>query len=200
MKQFIVFLVFAATTCLVSCNDITLNCAFKTSIFKSTPRSYDCFIESLTFSAADKVVAVTGDHEDGKTNDDVTGFVAIGSGIEVFPRGLENVFPNLLIVSLQGSSIPTVNADDFKAFPNLRDLEIYSGELETITADSFKYNKNLEWLDMSSNKLRSIDIKAFQGLDKLKALFLYKNVCIDEYPAGSRDRVLELIEKVGQKC
>lgn len=177
-----------------------MNCKFHISKYKNTPQTYDCFIQSLTFTAADKIVAVTGDHVDGMTNADVTGFVAIGSGIEVVPHGLENFFPNLLTISYQQTSFRTVNADDFKAFPNLRDLEIYGGKLETITADSFKYNKNLEWLDLTSNKLKSIDTKAFEGLDKLKSLFVYKNSCIDENPAVTRDRVLELIEKIGQQC
>lgn len=143
---------------------------------------------------------MTGSHIPGRSNSDVTGFVTGSKELKVIPSGIGNYFPNIQSLTLQSTSISSINKNDLKEFPNLKALEIFDSNLEVIPADCFQNNPHLEWIDLHLNKIASIDGKVFDGLVNLKSLFLDRNVCIDRFAPKNRDKVLELIEEVKAKC
>jgi hypothetical protein len=178
---------------------IVIECEFKTSLDED--ENYNCNLQGdpLITSPGVTVSSANGDHLRRMSHADVQGFVSHQNTINFMPRGLSDVFPNLIGIWIGFAGMKEIHQSDLKQFPRLRYLSLYVNVLTIIEQDLFKFNPELEYISFYSNKITQIHPTVFDHLNKLRGLHLRPNVCIN-YNAGDRSAVVYVIRKVKQQC
>lgn len=106
-----------------------------------------------------------------------------GSIIKFFPSSLFTTFPNLeWLVFETSQSVDTLKPHFFQNGTNLKVLWIHFGELFTLNASTFVLAPNLERINFQHNKIESIDRLTFQGLTKLRGLYMQGNPIVNLFP------------------
>lgn len=89
------------------------------------------------------------------------------------PSNIENIFPNLEELCLQGNKIDQIPEGRFTmGFTNLKSIFLRGNPLSKITSETFKGLENLLYLDLQSTDLVKIDKNAFSPLKSLVELNL----------------------------
>jgi hypothetical protein len=110
-----------------------------------------------------------------KSDNDVNGFTIRNANTLKFPANLEKVFKGLILIQIY--NISDLTGDDLKPFPQLRFLLFEGNQMTAIRDDWFVHTPLLEEISFYSNQIEHIDVKAFDGLSKLRVLFLASNAC-----------------------
>lgn len=137
--------------------------------------------------------------------------------LQFLPENPANNFPNLEIYQASGCAIERIHRNNFRNLSKLRVLWLTSNPLEKISSDTFKDLISLESLVLSKiikltiftlllsflspvyNRIKFMNGAVFEGLNKLKIVYLQKNQCIDEFffPAS---RHAPMLQAVNDKC
>lgn len=113
-----------------------------------------------------------------QTNDDVRGIALSHCKLGSFPRELNEIFPNIDHLSINGG-ISEISKDDLAGFEKLRFLDLQSCEIRCLPSDLFEHTPNLEVVYVSHNKISSIGENLLEPLRSLKYLNLHGNTGID---------------------
>lgn len=148
------------------------------------------------------ITSVVGEHtSESFSLDDVGGFEAENADIRYFPKGLDKIFGNLVMIDINYGPLKEIHQSDLQPFPKLKCLELYQNEIEVLEDGLFKFNTELEMIWLSSNRIFHIDPEVFDGLlGQLSYLSLDTNECISEYVTNSTEKVFELVTNVTKKC
>jgi Leucine-rich repeat (LRR) protein len=179
---------------------IVIECDFDTGSW-SRVGNYSCSLSadpSIT-SPGVTVTSANGNHKPSMSHADVQGFRSIGATINFMPRGLNDIFPNLIVITINNAGMKELHQSDLKHFPRLRVLSLYDNAITIVEQNLFKFNRELEYINFNSNKIRQIHPTVFDHLNKLSMLWLNFNVCVDHGTSGRSD-VVNLISKVKQEC
>lgn len=167
---------------------------------------YTCIgMEIEIFSKDNRTVtSVRGAPLSGRNVSDVTYFSIFSRAIYYFPRGIENVFKNVINIQISDAQLLEVVQDDLKPFGNnLKMLWMFKNNLSTLEANLFEFNQNLESLNVSQNYFKTIDAKLFDNLPVLRLFDLSNNFCniSDGLPiAFNRTDVIKVIESIKINC
>lgn len=164
---------------------------------------YKCQIRGSKIIASEDdrtITSVTGEHLNGKTDDDVMCFQSFGAFYNFFPLGLTDIFKNLEAVYIMRGNLTEIHSSDLQQFgEKLTKLNVNHNFIEVVEADLFQYNPNLEDIEIYDNKLRHIEVGAFGGLTNLKELELKRNPCINKN-ARRRNDVIALVSDAELSC
>lgn len=139
-------------------------------------------------------------HMEGKSNTDVTAFVAYGKRIEYFPRNIEKIFGNLKGIYIQKCSLRKIQNSDLKVFPYLLELSLGFNRIDVLEDDVFSSNLNLQNIVLSGNVIYHIGLKVFDNLSKLSHLQFAECDCINGVAIDSTSQVKKLIKKLKLEC
>jgi Leucine-rich repeat (LRR) protein len=145
------------------------------------------------------VTSTNGSHNLSLSHADVLGFHSWNKTINFMPRGLIDVFPNLILIDIGTAGMKEIHQSDLKDFPRLKDLYLFNNDITTIEQDLFKFNTELELIELGHNKITQIYPTVFDHLSQLSRLWLWSNECINHH-AFNRSAVESLIKRVKQKC
>lgn len=177
---------------------VELFCEFKNSDF-----GYMCNVKYLNITSKDDrtITNVTGNHEGGKSNNDIKFFSSQQHNVHFFPFDLAKYFNNLEIVQIKAANSFKIHNSDLQQFGGkLKQLWLEENSIEILQDGLFKFNSNLEGIDLNTNKINKIERGTFSGLEKLTTLYLHGgNPCIDKY-AFRRNDVINLISDAEYKC
>jgi hypothetical protein len=148
------------------------------------------------------ITSVTGTHLDGMNNllveaidwDETPSF-----HIARFPRGIENIFPNLKLIRIYNTKLEKIGKTDFKPFKELQMLAIHGNYFEIIERDLFEYVPKLKYIRISACNISYIDPHVFDHLKDLEQLYFESNICVNENAFG-KSNVAKLITKLKDKC
>jgi hypothetical protein len=180
---------------------IVIECEFETKGFPTDGGIYTCELRvdpSIT-SPGVTVTSATGSHKPSMSHADVQGFYSLFNTINFMPRGLNDVFPNLIGIAIDNAGIKEIHQSDMKQFPRLKDLCLFGNAITVVGQDLFKFNTELEYISLDDNKITQIHPTVFDHLNKLSYLWLLSNVCINDN-AHDRSAVKNMIISVKQKC
>lgn len=139
------------------------------------------------------LVAVVGNHLEGKTNADIGQIRLINfSQFTRIPSNIGNLLPNLIAIDFRAELLTSVSADDLKQFPNITYLSIYGSQIVSLDADLFKYTPHIQALVIPSNKLVSVARDLLTSLVDLKWVNFLSNPCLSYY--ASRPHQLEWLK------
>lgn len=200
MNFFLNFLTILSIFTIV-CESITLDCNFGVD----SSHGYTCDVQNpiLITSSEDRLISeARGQHDLGKSNDDVKVFRSGNNQINFFPRGLTNVLKNIDTVWIYNGGLQEITKEDLKPFGgNLRNFFISQNSIEFITSDLLKFNRNLEHLIVNYNQISHIDSGAFDGLEKLHSIDFTVNPCMpDNQKFQNLPTVLEKIQYLEKEC
>ncbi|KAL7013362.1 hypothetical protein ACKWTF_015351 [Chironomus riparius] len=178
--------------------DIVCSYTSSTIGYALTTSSYHCVANKLiVYSREDAIVDdISGIHRDGKTNEDVLGFLIYGTNIPYFLKNLDKHFKNLKAILIQASHLKELHQADLKPFPNLLGLYLSENDIQVIEEGLFDFNPNLIEIRFQSNKIVHISANVFDNLlRKLSYLYLGYNICISKNalnPSTVKDLIREI--------
>lgn len=169
---------------------------------------YSCYAKSLDIDSRKSsfVARVDGKHLRYYDNSKVIAVKAKHMTLKNFPRGLENLFPNIKSVYIISCGLTEITQHDLESLTNLLGLDLWENKIQTIPKDLFKFNTKLAHISFTDNKLTFIDPNVFDNLDGLVSLFLDKTSNFDWEPCdnirieNNRYAVKEAIKNLSPKC
>ncbi|KAG5679657.1 hypothetical protein PVAND_009212 [Polypedilum vanderplanki] len=183
-------------------NSLTMRCYYSMqSWYETNGEEYQCMVINDEIFDGNRVTIkkAEGNHESGKTDDDVKFFYISSVNLKYFPRNLENVFKNLELIFLFKSSLIEITSVDLKPFPKLKHFQLAANPIEVIREDLFIHNPELEVFVLFGNKISHIDPKALSHLNNLRAVYFFDNVCeFSNHGAETRSGVLEIVKQIEQ--
>lgn len=195
-----ILLIFLAT--LLSANAIIFNCAFS-EVFSTTLRffSYSCFNPILSnTNGSYRVTAVNGIHFGGRTNEDVKGlYLLFNYHLPIFPRDIENFFPNLNLLIINTTTITTLDGTELVPFNNLELFAFHRLNLERVPGSLFRTTPKMARILLSNNNIKHVDDDLFDGLEYLEIVDFRSNYCID-HRADNKTEISLLIETLKANC
>lgn len=172
------FLVLATV---LAANGFIIDCQYSTlTVFTAVNNAYVCQAMPTEDGNPD-ITAVTGTHQAGKSELDVTMFImGPGQYLRVFklPSNLATHFPNLKGIIWQSSRLETIKAVDLKPFPNLVLVDFSWNMIHQIDGDVFKNNPKLIVISFNGNHIENIGKGLFNGLSQLQDFNFYGNPCM----------------------
>jgi len=164
---------------------------------------YHCWVDNdlnITTEESAQISGVNGTHKNLRSNDDVLGFHASSTIMQLFPRGLEKFFKNLKMINIQDSQLKEIHQSDLKVFPNLVYFALGKNEIEVIEEGLFDFNPNLEFVGFEESKIIHIDPNVFDHLTKLSNFWFYSVPCVDQDIYDSSGDIQEIIQVVKSNC
>jgi hypothetical protein len=165
---------------------VVIECEFKTEYWHVVGIFYSCNLSvdpSIT-SPGVTVTSATGNHEFLKIHADVQGFRSDDKTINFMPRGLNDVFPNLIGIAFNVAGMKEIHQSDLKQFPRLRFFSLWNNAITVVEQDLFKFNPELEYVHLNGNKITQIHPTVFDHLSKLVMLSLEPSMCVDASAYG----------------
>lgn len=198
LKIFLIFIVVTQSESMI------LDCTYsdyKEGEWLTRGPGYQCVstVNLLDDSDPSVVSNVTGNHAEGKTNNDVDAFWIYGQGIKSVPKGIEAFFPNLKAITFGNNKITAVTRDDIRVFTTLEYLSFYDNELTMLDDDLFTSSPTLLYVELGTNQIRNIEKNTFKPLKSLTTLRMDKNSCIDKN-AFTREEVQSLTSSLPESC
>jgi hypothetical protein len=194
MRILILFLFFSTTSAII------FDCDFRDGTYTYLPLTYFCFVYSFSEGQNQFLTAINGNHESGKTNDDVKGINLFlrDKNLNFFPQNIENIFPNIIAINI-GYVIKVYKGDEFDNFINLEWAALYDGEIEHVPGNLFSKNPKMRAIFLDGNKIKTIGSNFMNGLNELMSVCLLKNICTQEWAESASD-VQKLKQTLKSKC
>ncbi|KAG5668856.1 hypothetical protein PVAND_016778 [Polypedilum vanderplanki] len=179
----------------------TLNCSFKITTFDfSSDTIYICEVENKEIFDNDevKIDAIHGDHKDSHENDDINGLsIENSSKLKKFPKLTDEIFENLIYISIHDTNLKELNENDLKSMTKLKFLFITDSKLKILKCEIFQHNLDLEVISFADNDLIHIDPFVFTDLKKLKHLDLTGATCRTSFDLDkTNEGISELIKAI----
>lgn len=136
---------------------------------------YTCQVKNTLniISPDTEITSVSTNHISGMTNDNVLGIYDQNGGknIKFFPRGLDKIFKNLILIDLNNGRIKEIHQIDLKVFPKLEALDLFENDIQVIEAGTFDSNPNLKviWL---TNKILHVESNVFFQFESINLFVL----------------------------
>lgn len=143
--------------------------------------------------------SVTGDHQTGRSNEDVRYLRIYHQYLPFITEGIGIVFRRLDSLMIHTSSLLSISANDLLPFPRLWYLDLHGNFLTSIGGDLFKYTPNLRFVSFGYNCIEHIGHNLVTNLTSLTFLHFESNVCIGR-SASIRDEVLSLAPELSILC
>jgi len=138
--------------------------------FDST-KDYVCVVKNCQISD-DVQFKFSGDHEDAKTDNDVTGIKFVECYIKKVPKELTQKFPNLNSLSIINTNLKNLTKSDLVNYKNFKEFDFSNNQIEFLSGDLFEDFKELEKISFGGNKLTLVEPNILDGLTKLKSVNL----------------------------
>lgn len=160
--------------------------------------TYKCIVTCYESYGDTKITSFDGEHEDKKTNKDVTIIFFEGCVMTSFPRNLaSDFFPNLAVIQLSDCELKKITREDLRHYPNLIYLGIIDCFLETLPANLFDYTPKVEFIDFSMNKIKYISPMIFDPLIRVSGVNLKYNESIHAHWIPSeKDSIAKSLEEL----
>lgn len=198
MKSLIlIFAIISAT------NAITFNCTFQFVATTNLPSTYTCN-NAIVSNVEDGAYlrGVYGQHESGKSDSDVKYlFILHVTHLAVFPRGIENFFPNLEAIYIGNSSITSLSGDELEPFGNLFWLSFSrNADFERIPGNLFNSNPLMRHIQFYDNNIKHVGVNLFSSLTNLIFLDFRFNYCVHKWVSNNTAEIQVLINHLSTNC
>lgn len=184
-RKFVVFVFHLGLASHSTVEAVTIKCLYQeTEVVKNgllnqatdEPTIYSCFGTIWTTCDNSSVcMAVSNDHINGKTNDQVE-YLAIKSATKL-PEGIHKFFPNLIALGVGPGHLEEISYNDLR-YPKLKALYLHHNRLTKIYFDVFKFTPELAYVSLNNNRLTNVAYDIFDKLTKLRTAFVDNNICI----------------------
>lgn len=146
------------------------------------------------------LIDVLGEHELERNNSDVHGFeISDEVTFTTMFKGIDNFFPNLVVILWQDGKIEKLSAEDFEPFPKLTLLSFSENHLQSLDSNLFMHTKQLRWISFGYNKLNNVGSGILDVLESLMYANFRDNTCVD-FIAQNKSQVEKLSALLRTDC
>lgn len=159
--------------------EVRITCEFQNfTIYDYT--NYACIVRGLNFNFSNPFyyIHVEGEHEEGRTDDDVRNLVFEDSEINQIPGNIFQVFRNIQAIGASNSGITALTANDLNFARELAAIFFSDNQITSLTGTPFLWNvirTTITHLNFYSNRIEFIGDTFFNGLTNLRYLSLGGN-------------------------
>ncbi len=194
--KILIFLIFVA-----SANSIEIECEFGTGSWWVIGDIYACGVFSLNFSDdPERVTKISGNHEAGKTNEDVGLVDFYNFYLKIVPKKFSNFFPKLIALRFFSCPFEILPEDALEEYPNLEVFALHSSNLVRIPGNFFAPTPKIRLVSFSyNNKISHVGEGLLDSLEDLEEAHFRYNLCINKGALNS-SQVPALIEALKLNC
>lgn len=145
------------------------------------------------------VVAISGNHEAGKGDNDVQLLKIEQQNMTHLPKHLQKFFPNLEGLIIDSTNLKVISRQDLSAFLKLKFLFIGRNHIEKLDAGIFEDTPEIEWLVFIDNFTKRIFSEVLKPLSKLHFANFQRNTCINR-KAVNLNEIDVLVEEIKRRC
>lgn len=142
---------------------INLQCRFEYSV----ANEYTCKLYGVEVLNESRKIVISGEHLDGKTDDDVELLYIENSNTPFMIQQLFTAFPNIDQLRIRGSKLESINVP---SFIQLRVLILQGNKIPRIENKMFAGQHKLDELKLEFNNIQVIDEDAFEGHETIRGL------------------------------
>lgn len=164
---------------------------------------YFCDLKNdVNITKLSAITSVDGDQLDGYTSADVRGFRAYHRTLHFFPNDLNKFFnaEKIEFIAIWSTGLREIHQNDLSPFTKLKVLSLWDNDFDTIEYDLLKFNPLIEYIGLGKNKIKFVDGNVFDHLKNLHTLHIDGNTCISNAVAGNKNKVLDLVKEIKDKC
>lgn len=168
---------------------------------------YTCFVASAAITERDtQLTCFDGVHLSGKDNSDVQAIYFSNVIVHYFPRGLNELFPQLIALQITDCGLKTISRADLIGLEALEILTIDKNKLRSIPSNLLTGMCELTRISFGCNKIEFLSSKLFRPImsNKLTLINLDRNASIDSSYWPLRDNhvasVDELMKIIDDNC
>lgn len=140
-----------------------LDCEFKTAPWDVNGEkqfNYTCTVDTAEINSRGiKIEVINGEHETGKTDQDVEFLVIHDANVKFFPHGIKLIFPNLKYLEINSCGLKEISSEDLKGFEELESLYLPNNNLIALPENLLKSMKNLREVNFAGNKIKRVNPK-----------------------------------------
>ena len=136
----------------------------------------------MTFLSDENTFDISGIHQIGKSDKDVSGVRFKSSQLFKVPRVIFDQFTNLEFLDIHSTELKLFNGETFETCGKLKYLDASINRIRSIPDKALQQCTELISLNLNDNLISSVEPcnNFLQHLTKLTRLFLRFNICIDE--------------------
>ncbi|KAL7030075.1 hypothetical protein ACKWTF_006503 [Chironomus riparius] len=165
-------------------HQLTLQCDFKVeTTYLGT--KYGCLVKGLTTTLKDrKIIKIVGNHQIGKSNDDVKLLFMKFQNVPYLPQNVAEFFPNLETFYVMKSNVQHLITGDLVGLDDLIHFDVSHNPIESIKSNFFENKTKLTKISFHDCHLKKIEKGAFDGQSSIQLLELNYNDCVSgKYPS-----------------
>lgn len=193
-------ILFIIVTIVTSASALTFECLFVEVPWMAIGMNYQCQTKPFNVEASQHVTNVCGIHMDNKTNNDVIAIhIKNCTELSYIPKGLLNIFPNLIGIYLEACGITTLNGSELNEYPQLKLFALELSQLYYVPGNFFAHNPEMLLISFVGNKINATGKDLLSNLNKLSEVYFEDNVCINGN-ATTIEEIPEFSEKLNCQC
>lgn len=192
-------LLLTIVTIALSSDAVFFECDYEETTWSPIPNAYTCVAEVVSTANKLELEKIKGDHDEGKTNDDVVFLYIYNQKLEKIPNNLNKFFPNVKVLEWNNSNLKSLSAEDLKQYPELITFSSYYNDIVTLESDVFKYNPKLQWIYFHKSNIQHVGEGLLDGLDELTFVNFERNPCINTY-GRTPEQIKQLNKNLPIKC
>jgi Leucine-rich repeat (LRR) protein len=183
-------------------------CEFAVFTWNRTEANYyGCsVIEASITKPGTEIKAFVGEHDEGKTNNDVEMISFEDTVVEYIPRSLHKIFPIFKVLQIENCGLKQITRKDFKGLENLEILFLDKCKLRSLPADLFEGMVKLKEISLYKNQLEILSSKMLESVagNELEKVNFRGNTKINAfYQPGEEESVAslqELMDIIDSNC
>lgn len=179
---------------------IVFRCEFSYIAWPVANLRYTCDVTAVQNPAeVTNVTGILGSHTLLHKNFDIEALSMVGTNFfSKIPANVESFFPNLLVLSVV-DRLKSVSAADLKPWPNLMVLSLGGNLITTLDGNLFQFSLSLKHISFYDNPITNIGVNLLSSLNLLTYVSFGKTSCINSY-AGTPQAIADLRTQLIKKC
>lgn len=183
-----------------STSALTFNCKFVEAPWMAIGINYQCQTVPFNVQSSQYVTSISGVHMDNKTNHDVIAIhISKCAHLSYIPKGLLNIFPNLIGIYLDSCGVKSLNGTELNEYPQLKLFALELSPLYYVPGNLFALNPDILLISFVGNKINATGRNLLSNLNKLSEVYFEDNVCINDN-ATTMEEIPEFNEKLNRDC
>jgi Leucine-rich repeat (LRR) protein len=160
----------------------------------------ECVVQGLVITERNQIVTSVNNQAVSYYNSkNIKGLNFEFQSMNFMPKGLEKLFPQIELISIERSKLKEIRKEDLAPYPMLKKLWIQSNDLETLPSNLLEGNPELSIVSFFNNKLRFVGENILSPLKKLTWVYFRSNTCIS-MDAYTKAQISALTAELQSKC
>lgn len=145
---------------------MNIKCEFKIVDWPGFHNLYTCKITAASIKKSDDrtVQSFIGVHKDGKSDKDVKGIRFQYTSVECFPLGLNEIFPDVILMSIYECGLKEIKQNDLKGLEGLEAIYLRNNQLTSLPSNLFANMTKLKSVNFCGNKLEFLTSKLLEPI------------------------------------